>query len=227
MIRERRNAYLASLFLLVGVACLVVGTYVPAIELSPKFGLDFGHLSIAPSTGVDSSDAFPIMLSFGAAILILAVLLGITRRRGLGILWRILTALFVVIPLTITAGLWNDVANPADIATDSNLSLGSRFGGLLAAANLGDASPGLGLWLLTLGCLVILVGCLVPSKKRKELLVRDDDPGYGDFNPHIQQFQQHQYRQYEQNNTQRAQPGQTQTPPIGNPYGDSRYYGTE
>jgi hypothetical protein len=232
MIRKRRNAYLSALFILVGVLLLIIGTFVPAINLTSKVGGEFWHLSVAPSSDVESTSALPVMLTFGLLMLGLAALLAMTRRQGLGIVWRSLCVASLFVPAAVVAVFWYLVTNPSGIATADGMPMGNRLMGALATTSIGNASPGTGLWLLTFGCVIVFVGCFVPAKKHKEVIIRDDDPGYRDYNPYIQEFQQHQLRTYQQQNDQQPQYRQ-QDEVVWQPqritpddqYGSPRYYG--
>jgi hypothetical protein len=224
MIRKRRNAYLAALFMLVGVAFLVVGTLVPVINLSSIVGLEFDHASVDLSSDVEFSSLLPVALGFGFVVLFFAALLALTRRQGLGILWRALALAALVVPGAVTAVFWYYVANPDEIAASGDFSVKDRVLGAGAAFGIGDASPGIGLWLLTLGCLIVVIGCFVPARKSKRLIIDENDPGFQQYNPYMDQFQRYQAQRQQPPPTYQEPPGYAQQP-MADPYGQPRYYG--
>jgi hypothetical protein len=226
MIRKRRNAYLAGLFILVGVLLLIMGTFMPAINVTATGSTSVLGFTISKSASVGVPSLLPIMLAFGSMLLWAAAVLAFVRRRGLGILLRAWTLGCLIVPAMFTGTFWFLVQRPPVTGSKDVFSIGKHITAR-AQGDISVASAGAGLWLLTLGCVVVIVGCFVPSTKYRELIIRDDDPRFWDFNPHIREFEQHQERRYqEQQNAQRA-PTPPQSLPITDSYGESSYYGTD
>lgn len=229
MIRKRRNAYLAALVIFIGTVLICFGAVLPSIKVS-AFGIDAYHVSLVPSGDVDPGLAAPFIFGTSFFTLLAIVGLALARRRGWGIAWRLACFVLLLFPLIVVVDLWNDVITPTDIPKDD---LASPPAKVLAELDhlpffkVTDATPAPGLWILTLGCLLVLIGLFIPAKKNQELVIRDTDPGYRDYNPHIQRFQQDQARAYEQQYRQEREVWRSQASPPNDPYDAPRYYGNQ
>jgi hypothetical protein len=135
----------------------------PLSGLTPNGKLGF-DLLLAPD-GLHG-DVKPLILGATIFMAIVALLLIATRVRGLGMLWRILTLLTAAGLGLICATAWSVVSNPTSVLADSESPLGRILGGLNSVAEssgLLQIKPGLGLWLLTIGCGIACIGALIPA----------------------------------------------------------------
>jgi hypothetical protein len=177
--RRRRNGTVAGTVMLLGALVVGAGSALPCARIaSPGFvassgttmsaELGFGDLSNSHQSGADATKA----LLIGAALLIgiLGLALILTRVRGLGVLWRILALVALVLPASVTVVLWNYLnSSPADVLSDPTANMEDKLQGLglSRADDLGilTIKPATGLWLLSAGTLLTFIALWIPATR--------------------------------------------------------------
>jgi hypothetical protein len=130
------------------------------------------HLGLGVQlTGTADEDSLtqPLLFASAAWIAFFGLLLLATRVRFLGLLWRLLALLGVVAPVALAVNDWLFIHDPVDyLASDENVAVRAalRLGHGVVEALGGGASAGLGLYLLTLGAVMAVIGLLVPPIHR-------------------------------------------------------------
>lgn len=159
MERHTRNNVVAGSIVLVGSLLVAFGVTQPWISvgtgLLQRLGLRPGApvgFDVPNADGRDT-DLRPYLLGGAVLFVVCAVALIATRVRGLGVVWRLLVLVGVVFLGLLAGEMWNFIGNPRVSFT--------------AVQDIGAASlrPGLGLWLLTAGLVLAVVGALVPATK--------------------------------------------------------------
>lgn len=144
--------------------------------------LGFDH-ALAP--GPEEGDVRPAIFAAAAVLAVAALLLFITRVRGVGLLWRLLALAATAVPAWIAVVAWEVVENPASLVTDGDgAGRGIEFT-VQAAAVLGvaQASPGVGLWLLTAGSALAVIAVLIPASRSVEPMHRSFEPATAGGSP--------------------------------------------
>ncbi len=130
--------------------------------------LGFDHL-LAP--GPSEGDVRPALFGCAAVMAAAALLLFMTRVRGVGLLWRLIALVAVVAPVGIAVVAWQVVDDPASLVADGEGFWGQAAGfsaQLAESLSVAQASPGVGLWLLTAGCAVSVIAVLIPASRSVE-----------------------------------------------------------
>jgi hypothetical protein len=176
MDRQTRNHAAAGVALLAGAAVIAFSATQPWAKGSLALWGRLVGMSVNGSLGYDVlifpggqyGNVKPLLLGCGAALAVLALLLFITRVRGLGVLWRFL-ALATLVLLGFTASMaWTVVKDPASVVADPESSLGQVLGAAVSLAEAFQAAsvqPGSGLWLLTVGIGLSGIGALIPATR--------------------------------------------------------------
>ena len=178
MERHSRNNGVAGVGLLVGAA--LIGFVSTQAWATGSLTIPFGRLAgLSPgdSLGFDVfltangqyGDVQPVILGGAAFLAVAALLLIVTRVRGLGLLWRVLSILTVIGLGILCASGWSVIGDPSSVIAEDGSVLRDALGGLTSAAEstgLLDIGPGLGLWLLTIGCGVAAISVLIPAIRR-------------------------------------------------------------
>lgn len=175
MERHRRNHAVAAITMIVGGCLALFGAtqawvtgaaavpWPPIANLSPNGSLGFDTLLLSDR---GYGDVTPLL--FGATGLLgaAALLLLITRVRGLGLLWRMVGLGAVAVLGFICLLSWRVVQDPMSVVPGEESVLGDVLDAgfsLAQSAGLVQVRPGLGLWLLTIGCGVAAIGVLIPA----------------------------------------------------------------
>jgi hypothetical protein len=127
--------------------------------------MSFGFATFL-SEGGQGVDIRPFLLGGAVGLAVLALLLLVTRVRGLGVVWRVMALVVVAGVGLISVIAWTTIENPASVVTDPESPFGrSLESGTKLAQNLGllEIKPALGLWLLTVGTGIAGIGLLVPA----------------------------------------------------------------
>ncbi len=192
MIRHRRHHGWTVLVLLFGVLLIAAGSTLPWGEFALG-GTDQPPVPYGGSHvfGFDQTVRFDHSVSnFGPALLIISGVLTLcslalllTRIRGLGIAWRVI-ALGSLVPLApVLDSLWSIFdespgtdLEQADSAPVRAFGLAMRGGGVASTV-------GPGLILISLGFVMVVLGCLIPAARSQQLIrpAGAKPPTYGDF----------------------------------------------
>ena len=180
MVRQRRNSSAAGAVLLFGAALIafsgtqpwaqgnIGAVWAQSAGLGVNGALGFDHLLVP---GPAEGDVRPAIFGGAAVMAVAALLLFRTRVRGVGLLWRVMALLAVAAPAWIAAVAWQVVDNPASLMSDGDgfwgrtAELGAQNAESLAVA---QASPGMGLWLLTAGSATSVIAVLIPASRSVE-----------------------------------------------------------
>lgn len=191
MERHTRNNAVAGVPVLVGAALMgfaatqpwANGTVtVPAgwfAGMMPGTNPGFDWL-LTPGGGY--GDVRPLMIGASAVAALAAIFLSATRMRGLGVLWRLLALPAVVGMSALAVSTWSVVNNPASVLADPGSPLGRLLeGGVsgLDAIGLLGIRPGMGLWLLTVGCGIAAIGLLIPALRHSTYIPDAGGPPVG------------------------------------------------
>jgi amino acid transporter len=178
---HRRNNTIAGLTQLLGAILIAAGAFTPwATITGPNLGISLGGKST--SLGFDvipnmdssgDSDSKAVLAVLAGVIAVLALALIATRVRGLGMLWRLGSLVALIVPAVLTVYLWKLVTgDPAEIFHDPNASAADKIRGVLQAGferlGLIHVDPGLGLWLLSIGSVLVFLGIWIPATRTKE-----------------------------------------------------------
>jgi hypothetical protein len=180
MHRHLRSNSIAGLMLLLGAILIAAGSLAPWAKISgPEIPLaaagkekDLG-LDIVPILHRSGDvNIKTILLVVTAVIASCAIALIVTRVRWLGVLCRLGALAALTVPVLLTLLLWRDITrDPADVLEDPNARVLDKIKGLFGSAlehlHLIKIEPDLGLWLLTAGILVAVLGVSVPTVRTK------------------------------------------------------------
>lgn len=192
MVRHRRNNALAGIVMLNGVLVMAAGSTLPWGEFSFGGLLDqssspyggrhvFGFdQTIMPTASV--SDFRPAILIISGVVALCALALFATRVRGLGALWRVI-ALGSLVPVAmVVVSLWSVFDNDPGTEMAATDSAPVRAFGVALGPYAGNSSIGPGLFALTIGCGVTMLGALIPAFRSKQVISEPKQPPrYGDF----------------------------------------------
>lgn len=176
MFRERRNNSLAGALLLLGGLLTVFGAARPWAEITitalnvKVLKLD---LSAVPQLSADAGNLQALVFGAAALMGVSALLLIGTRAQGLSVIWRAAGLLGLLGPALLTYYLWAvALGDPAKVLDDPSASTLDKTLGiaelLLSHAGLITISAGQGLYAMTLGAAVALIGCLMPGTRGRE-----------------------------------------------------------
>jgi hypothetical protein len=164
--------------MLAGAAIMAFGATKPWVALSGAVpwgklaGLQLGH-----SLGFDQVvlqgptliNAKGLVLGATLFVAIMSAVLLVTHTPGVGVVWRAISFVGTGLVAAVCAGCWMFVNNPVSTLTGGDDSLGSTIlGGLQTAledANMASVEPALGLWLVTIGGAIAVLGSLIPAFK--------------------------------------------------------------
>jgi len=159
MIRERKNNALAGVTVLLGALVISFGAFRPLVRVQTAgVGLDAGAIdfNVVPRMSIGAGDMQGALLVLAALIGLCALLLIATRVRGFGILWRLFGLVGLLVPTAVTYYLWTVVQGDS-----ANSSLVQKVG-------LVTVAPGEGLYALTAGVGIALIGLCIPASRRSE-----------------------------------------------------------
>ncbi|HEV2887098.1 MAG TPA: hypothetical protein VGX49_09335 [Jatrophihabitans sp.] len=191
MVRHRRNNALAGIVMLNGVLVMAVGSTMPWGEFEvgglnqptlPYQGRHvFGFDQTITSTG-SVSDFHPAILIISGVVALCALALFATRVRGLGALWRVI-ALGSLVPVALVIGsLWSVFDDDPGTELEATNSAPVRAFGLAMRTNAVTSSIGPGLFALTIGGAVAVLGALIPAFRSKQVIGEPKQPpSHGDF----------------------------------------------
>jgi hypothetical protein len=176
MFRERRNNSLAGVLLLLGALLTAFGAARPWAQITinalnlKALKLD---LSAVPQLSADAGNLQAAVFGAAALMGVSALLLIGTRARGLSVIWRVAGLLGVLGPALLTYYLWAvALGDPAKVLDDPSASTLDKTLGiaelLLSHAGLITISPGQGLYAMTAGAVVALIGCFMPGSRGRE-----------------------------------------------------------
>jgi hypothetical protein len=176
MFRERRNSSLAGALLLLGALLTTFGAARPWAEITITAlnvkGLRL-DLSAVPQLSSDAGNLQALVFGATALMGVSALLLIAMRVRGLGVICRLGGLLGLLGPALLTYYLWTvalgDPAKVLDVPSASTLDKAVGIAeSLLSHAGLLTVSPGQGLYALTLGVAIGLIGCFMPGTRGQE-----------------------------------------------------------
>ena len=191
MVRHRRNNGLAGIVMLNGVALLALSSTLP-----------WGHFEVGglnqPTLPYNGSHTFGFdqtitshgsVTDFGRAILIIsgvvtlcALALFATRIRGLGAVWRVISIGSLVPVVLVVGSLWSVFDEDPGTEMEATDSAPVRAFGLAMRTNAVASRIEPGLFLLTIGCGVVALGCLIPASRSKQVVNQHKQPPrYGDW----------------------------------------------
>ena len=192
MVRHRRgNAGAGILLLLAGLAIAVSATqpWMQLVGPNISLGSEVVGVGVNPSVAVPVDEELQSMVAFsGIAVAVLACLLSVTRVRGLGVVWRLLALVVILLPALAAAEAWaliGDVEATEQSETTAVEQLGALMGDGLEALGLVTLEPTPGLFILTVGLVTALVGVLVPARRLQEWKGAPPqwEPSYGGWAP--------------------------------------------
>ncbi|HEY0166736.1 MAG TPA: hypothetical protein VGB75_06805 [Jatrophihabitans sp.] len=192
MFRHRRNNGLAGIVMLNGVVLMAFGSTLPwgrfevggtNKETLPYGGShEFGFDQTITSDG-SLSDFGPTILVISGVVALCALALFATRIRGLGALWRVISLVSLVPVALVVGSLWSVFDDDPGTEMEGTDSALVRAFGLAMRTNAVSSSIEPGLFLITIGCGVAVVGSLIPAFRSKEVIHPEDRqaPKHGDF----------------------------------------------
>lgn len=188
MHRQVRNHTITGIFLLISAFVIAFGATQPwvtgAVQIlgvgplagaRPNGGLGFDQLLVP---GGRAGDVTPVLLGAAAGLGVTALLLLVTRIRGLGLLWRMVALVATAVPALVAFSAWSVVEDPASVVADDGSFLGVALDTAVSAvegAGLAAVDPGVGLWLLTVGSALAAIGVFVPAI-RSRVPLQDGSP---------------------------------------------------
>lgn len=173
--RERsRGIAVGGLVVLVGALVIGFATTQPWVHLgtsvldvfgiSPSVSVRFGDV---PLGSVGGPDLAIVLLGGDVLLAVLAVLLVAVRGRGPRILLRLGCGLLAAAAGVVAIGMWVAIGSPATIGdlpnTNQVIDTAARLLALARDGGVLDVAPGTGLWLLTIGAGLALVGACLPA----------------------------------------------------------------
>lgn len=153
---HRRNNAVGGIFILVGSILIAFGAVLPWIEVrSGALGIGAGpvELQAAYRSAIDVGEAPSIVQGLGVFTGLVALGLIATRIRGLGVMLRVGALAGLVFPAFIVAAAWTAVLKPPD----------NKMQSLLQASGLLTTEAGQGLYVLSIGSALVLVGSFIPA----------------------------------------------------------------
>lgn len=184
MIHYRRNNALAGIFMLVGCMLIGVGSGQPWVHIGIPwlhFDADFGFDQTVMSDGT-TFDFKKLIIAIAVITSICAVALIATRVRGLGVLWRIIALACLAVLGGAMAFVWPVANDPAVLAHNIHNSAArtALIGGATLLKDFGAVSvgPSAGLWTVTVGVAIGVIGALIPGAHRDQWV-----PIYGPMPP--------------------------------------------
>jgi len=191
MFRHRRNNGLAAIVMLNGTALTAFGSTLPwgHFEVSglnkdtlPYHGSHEFGFDQTVGFGGSLPDFGPVILIISGIVTLCALALFVTRVRGLGALWKALS-LVSLVPLALAIwSLWSvfDETPGNDLAKSGSAPI--RAFGVAMNANAVTSTMGPGLFLVTIGCAVAVLGSLIPAFRSKQATQQHKPaPRYGDW----------------------------------------------
>jgi hypothetical protein len=173
---QTRNHSVTAIAMLAGAAAVGFGALQPWAAGSAD--VPVGRPARDRSLGFDVllgpsgtyEDVRPLILG-GATFLALAgLLLMVTRMPRVGVLWRILGLAAVTGTGGIAASAWAVVQDPPlVIAAGESTTATAHVTSTVQLGSLLEFSPGVGLWLVTIGCGTAALGALIPATRRSGL----------------------------------------------------------
>lgn len=179
MVKHRRNSSLAGCVMLVGVLIMAVSSEQAWGHFEIAHILKFLPLGASHDFAFDQaifsdgtiSDVRPAILIVCVVVGLCALALFVTRVRGLGLLWRVISLGAMVIVGVIVVDLWSVVNDPGGVMQNSDSRGAQTLGTIFKIGqtfNALKAGPGPGLWMLTVGAGLAVVGALIPAFRSKE-----------------------------------------------------------
>lgn len=160
MVHRRNNAF-GGIVVLVGSLLVVFGAVLPWIELkSAGVAVAAGpvELQAAYKSAMDVGELPTVIMWLGVSTGLIALALIATRVRGLGVMWRIFALMTLAFPAVIAVALWSAVLKGPDTKT-----LGGMVQSALQNTGLLTTEAGQGLYILTIGAALVLIGCFIPA----------------------------------------------------------------
>lgn len=202
MIRHRRNNGLAGIVMLNGVLLMAFGSTLPwgDFTLHGYGGPGPGDVSYGRETlpyggshifGFDQTitshdwltDSGRVILIISGVVALCALALFVTRIRGLGAVWRVISLVSLVPVALVIGSLWSlfDETPGTDIAQSDSAPV--RAFGLAMQTRTVTSLIGPGLFLVTIGCGLVAVGSLIPAFRSTQVIHPKDRqaPKYGDY----------------------------------------------
>lgn len=199
MVRHRRNNGLAAIVMLNGVLLMAFGSTLPWGEFRVGPGaIEFGGFNNETLPyggnhifGFDQTitphdwlfDSGRVILIISVVVALCALALFVTRVRGLGALWRVISLVSLVPVAMVIGSLWSvfDETPGTDIAQSDSAPV--RAFGLAMQTGLVTSLIGPGLFLVTIGFGLAAVGSLIPAFRSKQVIHPADRqaPMYGDY----------------------------------------------
>ena len=191
VVHRRNNAAPGIGFLLAGLLILL-SAFLPVIDFTVA-SVAVAGVNVTPKASYNP-DPIGLWLWTGGFVFAFGVILLATRIRGLGILWRILAAIPVLIMGAYAAYMWYYLSNPQGADGDKSVGAGIVQGLATGAQDLGlySVSAGAGLVLLTVAVIVGIVAIFLPSGKSQRLVPAWGAGASGPNTPNPQQ----QYQPY-------------------------------
>lgn len=189
VVHRRNNAAPGIGFLVAGLLILL-SSFLPVIDFTTA-SVNLPGVTVAPKTSYNP-DPIGLWLWTGGFTFAFGVILLATRIRGLGILWRILAAIPVLIMGAYAAFVWYFLSNPqASLAPDGDTSAGAGIIQGLATgaqdAGLYSFSAGVGLVILTVAVIVGILSIFLPSGKSQRIVPAWGAGAPGPNTPNAQQ----------------------------------------
>jgi hypothetical protein len=202
---HRRNNAAPGIALLVAGLLILLSSALSVAEIGGGSLTLFG-VSVSPGTSYDPD---PVGLWFWTAAFVagFGLILLLTRVRGLGILWRILALIPILIMGAYAGFAWYFISHPEQLLTSSDQTTQDLEQGLAQGAQALTGihvSPGAGLIVLSAAILIGIIAIFLPSIKSEKFVPLPGSgwmPGQpGPQNPYPQQYPQYppqqQYPQY-------------------------------
>lgn len=171
--RHRRNSSLAAVVMLVGSALIAFGStqsWAGVSVLTDKVDLDWDK-TVTSDGSVSNFE--PFLLTVSIAVAVCALLLMVTRVRGLGVVWRLISLAFLASFTFVLVLTWQTVNDPALLSKHLPgggvvQGLGGLITNFFKTTGALSVEPGKGLWLATIGCGLAAVGSLIPAFRSRE-----------------------------------------------------------
>jgi hypothetical protein len=164
--------------MLLGAVAMLFGSVGAWAQVSiPKLDIETLQLDLGlvPQLAAGDDSLKTVVQVCAVALGVLAIVLTLTRVRGLGVLWRMLYLMTWLVLTGIALYLWSLVlADPTAILDDPSVSpllkVGAAVLSGLERLGLVSVGPGLGLYALSVGSLLGLVGLCLPSGKSSTVI---------------------------------------------------------
>lgn len=186
---HRRNHAAPGIVLLIAGGLILLSSALPLLQFTgPGVGVLAKGLGMT-LTGDGSYEPDPAGLWYwtGGLVCLFALVLLVTRIRGLGALWRILAILPVLVVAVVAAFWWYFLSDPSRFLAEQDQSLSgtirSGITSLLEGSGAYSITPGLGLVVMSAAAVLGVIGAFLPAGKTEKYVPLPGQPYRGQVYP--------------------------------------------